>query len=165
MSAQQFGQKGEMNLITQLIKDESMSPDCLEFELTDSSLLQNIDSAAAIMHEMKAAGIHHAIDDFGTGYSSLKSIKQLPINKIKIDRSFITDIISNKDTAAIVSAIIAMAHSMKLTVVAEGVETEEQLDYLNDLGCDQIQGYLLSTPLPSEKAEKLLCETQVLSIA
>ncbi len=156
MSAQQFGQNGEMDSITQLIKDESISPDSIEFELTESSLLQNEEKAALIMHEMKASGIHHSIDDFGTGYSSLKFIKKLPINKIKIDRSFVTNITSNKDDAAIVTAMIAMAHSLKLKVVAEGVETEEQFNYLNSLGCDQIQGFLFSTPLPSEKIEELL---------
>jgi diguanylate cyclase (GGDEF)-like protein len=165
ISAQQFGHKDEMKSIARLIKEEAVSTDCFELELTENCILENEGIAAKIMNELRDAGLHHAIDDFGTGYSSLKFIKQLPFNKIKIDRSFIKNIAVNEDDAAIVNAMIAMAHSLKLKVVAEGVETKEQLNYLDKLGCDEIQGYLLSTPLPSQEIEKLLLEEIALGVA
>ncbi len=165
ISAQQFGQKDEMKSIARLIKEEAVSTDYIELELTEGCILENEDKAAKIMHELSDAGLHHAIDDFGTGYSSLKFIKQLPFSKIKIDRSFIKNIAVNEDDAAIVNAMIAMAHSLKLKVVAEGVETKEQLNYLDKLGCDEIQGYLFSTPLPSHEIEKLLLEEIALGVA
>ncbi len=165
ISAKQFGQEDDMKYISRLIEEETVSPACLELELTESCILENEDKAAKIMHELRDSGLHHAIDDFGTGYSSLKFIKQLPINKIKIDRSFIKDIVVNKDDAAIVNAMIVMAHSLKLKVVAEGVETQEQLNYLDSMGCDEIQGYLFSTPLPSQEIEKLLLEEITLGVA
>ncbi len=161
VSAQQFSQKDGMKSISRIIKEEEISPGCLELELTESCILENEDNATVTMHELRNLGIHHAIDDFGTGYSSLKFIKQLPINKIKIDRSFVKDITENKDDSAIVTAIIAMAHSLQLKVVAEGVETKEQLDYLNRLGCDEIQGYYFSTPLPVDELEELMSEEKV----
>lgn len=164
ISAQQFGQKDDMMSIARLIEEEAVSPDCLELELTESCILENEDNAARIMHELRDSGLHHAIDDFGTGYSSLKFIKQLPISKIKIDRSFIKDIVVNEDDAAIVNAIIAMAHSLQLNVVAEGVETKDQLNYLDRLGCDEMQGYLFSIPLPPHKLEKILLEEEALAI-
>ncbi len=165
ISAQQLGQKNEMNSIARLIEEEEVSPDCLELELTESCILENEDKAARIMHKLRDSGFHHAIDDFGTGYSSLKFIKQLPINKIKIDRSFIKDIVANKDDAAIVNAMIVMARSLKLKVVAEGVETQEQLNCLESMGCDETQGYLFSTPLPPQEIEKLLLEEITLGVA
>jgi EAL domain-containing protein (putative c-di-GMP-specific phosphodiesterase class I) len=154
-----------MKSIARLIKEEAVSTDCFELELTENCILENEGIAAKIMNELRDAGLHHAIDDFGTGYSSLKFIKQLPFNKIKIDRSFIKNIAVNEDDAAIVNAMIAMAHSLKLKVVAEGVETKEQLNYLDKLGCDEIQGYLFSTPLPSQEIEKLLLEEIALGVA
>ena len=163
ISAQQFSQKDGMKSIARIIQEEEISSGCLEIELTESCLLENEDNAATTMQELRDFGIHHAIDDFGTGYSSLKFLKQLPINKIKIDRSFVKDITQNNDDSAIVTAIIAMAHSLKLKVVAEGVETVEQLEYLNNLGCNEIQGYLFSTPLPVDKLEELLSEEKTLA--
>ncbi len=165
ISAQQFSHKDGMKSISRIIKEEKISPGCLELELTESGILENENDAAVTMLEQRDLGIHHAIDDFGSGYSSLRFIKQLPINKIKIDRSFVRDITENKYDSAIVTAIIGLAHSLQLKVVAEGVETEEQFDYLNGLGCDQIQGHLLSTPLPSEKIEELLHGAKDLSLA
>ncbi|MCP4252431.1 MAG: EAL domain-containing protein [Candidatus Scalindua sp.] len=163
ISAQQFSQKDGMDFITQIIKEEEISPGSLELELTESCLLENENNTAVTMQELKDFGIHHAIDDFGTGYSSLKFIKQLPINKIKIDRSFVKDITENKDDSAIVTAIISMAQSLQLKVVAEGVETEEQFNHLNSLGCDEIQGYFFSTPLPADEIEELMSEEKILA--
>ena len=162
ISAQQFSQNDGMKSISRIIQGEEISSGCLEIELTESCILENEDNAAETMQELRKFGIDHAIDDFGTGYSSLKFIKQLPINKIKIDRSFVKDITENKDDSAIVSAIIAMAHNLQLKVVAEGVETREQLEHLNNLGCNEIQGYFFSTPLPVEELEELLLDEKAL---
>ena len=151
-----------MKSISRIIQGEEISSGCLELELTESCILENEDKAKETMQELRKFGIDHAIDDFGTGYSSLKFIKQLPINKIKIDRSFVKDITENKDDSAIVSAIIAMAHNLQLKVVAEGVETREQLEHLNNLGCNEIQGYFFSTPLPVEELEELLLDEKAL---
>ncbi len=156
ISAQQFCQEGEMETILRVIKEESVSPDSIELELTESCILQNEGYVTETMQVLQDSGIHHSIDDFGMGYTSLRFLKKLPINKIKIDQSFIKDINTNKDDAAVVTAIIVMARSLKLRVVAEGVETMGQFDFVNRLGCDEIQGFLFSTPLTSEETGKLL---------
>ena len=118
--------------------------------------MMNKESAVTTLRKLQALGIRIAIDDFGTGYSSLNYLKNLPIDTLKIDRSFVSDAATNPVDAAIVQAIITLAHSLNLKVKAEGVETPEQLDFLRLLRCDEIQGYLLSRPLPVEALEKLL---------
>jgi EAL domain-containing protein (putative c-di-GMP-specific phosphodiesterase class I) len=118
--------------------------------------MDDVESAIATLHELAAIGVHVSIDDFGTGYSSLNYLKRFPIGTLKIDRSFVRDISTDKDDAAIVSAIVAMAHSMELRVVAEGVETGEQLSFLRELQCDDLQGYLFSAPLAEQEATELL---------
>ena len=128
----------------------------LELEITETQLMQDPDSAIASLKHMQSLGISFAIDDFGTGYSSLSYIKRLPINTLKVDRSFVRDITTDKNDAAIVSAIIAMAHRLGLMVVAEGVETREQLRFLEEEGCDSYQGYLFSKALPLDALEALL---------
>jgi diguanylate cyclase (GGDEF)-like protein/PAS domain S-box-containing protein len=128
----------------------------LELELTETSAMRDADNAIAVVQRLKEMGIGCAIDDFGTGYSSLSVLKRFPIQKLKIDRSFVMDVAADPNDAAIVDAIIAMAKALKLTVVAEGVERQEDLDFLRDLGCDQIQGYIFSRPLPAEAMRDLL---------
>jgi EAL domain-containing protein (putative c-di-GMP-specific phosphodiesterase class I) len=113
-----------------------------------------------ILHELKEKGINLSIDDFGTGYSSLSNLKRISIDKLKIDRSFINDISDNPDATTIIEAIIAMARSMNLQVIAEGVETLIQFDFLSKKGCDQIQGYLAGKPVPAVEMEQLLREDQ-----
>ena len=120
--------------------------------------MQNAKETARTLRELKDIGLTFSVDDFGTGYSSLSYLKQFPIDTLKIDRSFVLDITSDADDAAITSAIIAMGHSLNLRVIAEGVETEDQLDYLRQHGCDQVQGYLFSKPLPAEEATRYLRE-------
>ena len=135
----------------------------LELELTESSAMRDADNAIAVVQRLKDMGIGCAIDDFGTGYSSLSVLKRFPIQKLKIDRSFVMDVTTDPNDAAIVDAIIAMAKALKLKVVAEGVERQEHLDFLRGLGCDQIQGYIFSRPLPAAAMRDLLARGSRLS--
>ncbi|MFA6019686.1 MAG: EAL domain-containing protein [Rhodospirillales bacterium] len=143
--------------------DEALSatgidPALLEIELTESSAMQDIEQAIATIRMLNERGLSCAIDDFGTGYSSLSALKRFPIQKLKVDRSFVIDLDRDANDAAIVNAIIAMAHALKLKVVAEGVETESHLRFLRELGCDTLQGYLFSPPVAPEKVEGFLKE-------
>ncbi len=150
LASQQFQQSNFIEIINDAINSSGISPQNLILEITESTLMQNTDAVSAKMHEVTSMGVRLAIDDFGTGYSSLSYLKRFPIHAIKIDRSFVMEINTNPDDAAIVEAIISMAHSLKLDVVAEGVETEDQLEFLREQGCEIVQGYLFSRPLPAE---------------
>jgi EAL domain-containing protein (putative c-di-GMP-specific phosphodiesterase class I) len=156
-----FKQQKLVRLIPRVLDDTGMDPSFLEIELTESSLLQIGKSTKAALQYLKETGVRIAVDDFGTGYSSLYHLKNYPLDALKIDRSFIKDIPGNEDSEVIVSAIIAMAHSLKLEVVAVGVETEKQLEFLEERGCDMIQGYLFSPPLPSYDIIPLIQEEGV----
>ncbi|MEE2941229.1 MAG: EAL domain-containing protein [Planctomycetota bacterium] len=138
------------------LDDAGLDADGLELEVTESLLMNDPSETAAILGRLRSRGIHISIDDFGTGYSSLSYLKRFPINALKIDRSFVTDVTSNPDDAAIATAIILMGHSLKLSVVAEGVETENQLAFLKVLQCNEVQGYLFSPPVPADRAQALL---------
>jgi EAL domain-containing protein (putative c-di-GMP-specific phosphodiesterase class I) len=143
--------------VTQALGDHQVPADLLELALTESSMMANTQSTIEILANLRTLGVGLSIDDFGTGYSSLAYLRRFPVDKLKIDIAFIRGITTNTDDAAIVLAIIRMAHTLKLAVVAEGVETLEQLEYLRGHRCDQIQGYYLSRPLPVEEIEKMLC--------
>jgi EAL domain-containing protein (putative c-di-GMP-specific phosphodiesterase class I) len=134
-------------MVTDALESSKLPPELLELELTESLLISNEQQAQQKLQHLKQMGIYLAIDDFGTGYSSLAYLKHFPLDRLKVDRSFINDILCDPDDAAITEAIIAMAHSLKLKVIAEGVETREQLLFLEDRGCDEIQGYYISRPL------------------
>jgi diguanylate cyclase (GGDEF)-like protein/PAS domain S-box-containing protein len=151
VSALQFRRFGLSSVVERALMESGLSPNLLELELTESLLLSNADVILSVLNELKAMGVRLAIDDFGTGYSSLSYLRELPVGKLKIDRSFITDVTSNTDDAAITTAIINMAKSMNLEVIAEGVETEEQMSFLKARGCDLVQGYLISLPLTAEQ--------------
>jgi EAL domain-containing protein (putative c-di-GMP-specific phosphodiesterase class I) len=125
-------------------------------------MIQDVQTTITTLHQLHALGIQITIDDFGTGYSSLSYLKRLPISKIKIDRSFVRDICIDPDDAAIANAVISLGHSMKMRVIAEGVETAEQLDHLRAQGCDEIQGYFFSRPLPAADFAKLIREKKEL---
>lgn len=118
-------------------------------EVTETAMMQEIKKSAIILEELRHLGLKIAVDDFGTGYSSLAYLKRLPINTIKIDRSFVRDVTIDTDDAAITRTIIAMGHNLGLRVVAEGVETNEQMRFLQECGCDEVQGFLIATPLPA----------------
>jgi EAL domain-containing protein (putative c-di-GMP-specific phosphodiesterase class I) len=122
----------------------------LEIEVTESLFIYDSEAALTTLERIKALGVQVAIDDFGTGYSSLSTLRSFPFDRIKIDRSFITDMVTNKDAAAIVNAIMALSRAMERPVVAEGVETKAQLELLQLQGCNEIQGYLIGKPLPIE---------------
>ena len=140
------------------LEKSGLDPRYLEIELTESSAMRDAESAIGVVQQLKDMGIACAIDDFGTGYSSLSVLKRFPISKLKIDRSFVMDVITDPNDAAIVDAIVAMAKALKMKVVAEGVEHNQHLEFLRALGCDQMQGYLFSRPLPAEEMGQMLVE-------
>jgi diguanylate cyclase (GGDEF)-like protein/PAS domain S-box-containing protein len=162
LSARQFGAPDLIAGIEQVLLDTGLAPDCLEIELTESLFMSDVTPAVELLHRMKSLGVKLSIDDFGTGYSSLSYLSRFPIDTLKIDRSFVADITHDANDAAIVTSIIALAHNLKLAVIAEGVETAEQLDYLRRHGCDEIQGYYFSRPLPADEFEQLIRERRAL---
>jgi diguanylate cyclase (GGDEF)-like protein/PAS domain S-box-containing protein len=156
VSAVQFRQEGFCELVKRVLHETRLTPQYLELELTESLLLANADVVFSVLQELKAMGLTLAIDDFGTGYSSLSYLKQFPVSKLKIDRSFVRDVAMNPDDVAITTAIISMAKSLNLKVIAEGVENEPQMSFLREHLCDEIQGYYFSKPLTVDKvADKL----------
>jgi diguanylate cyclase (GGDEF)-like protein/PAS domain S-box-containing protein len=154
LSARQFQQQDLVLLVSKALEDSSLQPGQLELEITESLGMKNPELTLKTLNELKAMGIRISIDDFGTGYSSLSYLKKFPIDTIKIDRSFVSDIHHDSNDAAIVLAIIALAHSLGLKVIAEGVELKEQADYLKHHGCEKVQGFLYSQPLPAHEFEK-----------
>lgn len=156
LSARQFGAKDLINSIIAVLEETGLAADSLDIELTESALMADVDGAVASMRALKAIGIHLSLDDFGTGYSSLSYLKRFPIDVLKIDQSFVRDIMSDPDDAAIVASIISLAHNLKLRVIAEGVETAAQSAYLRRHGCDDMQGYYFSKPVPAAAFEQML---------
>ncbi|MES2898775.1 MAG: EAL domain-containing protein [Pseudomonadota bacterium] len=163
VSGVQFFVGGLQEVVLDAIELHQIAPELLELELTESSLMSNAEETITALRNLKALGIQISIDDFGTGYSSLAYLKRFPIDKLKIDIAFVREVTSNPDDAAIVLAIINMAHSLKLQVVAEGVERDAQLAYLRRHGCDEMQGYYFSKPLPELEFEQLLAEGKALA--
>ncbi len=156
LSAKQLQQKSLIDTILSILKETGVDSRYIGIEITESMLVHNIEEVAEALLSLSNMGLEISIDDFGTGYSSLSYLKRFPINKLKIDKSFVDNISTNSDDAAIVKAIIAMAHGLSMKVVTEGVETIEQLEFLRLHGCDQYQGYIYSKPLPaSEISAKL----------
>jgi diguanylate cyclase (GGDEF)-like protein len=149
LSARQFRQKNLIGMIEQVLGESRLAPPLLELELTEGMLMHNVEEATRILARLDEIGVRLAIDDFGTGYSSLSYLKRFPIHTLKIDRSFVRDISTDPDDAAIVTAIVAMARSLNLRVTAEGVETEEQAAFLRSLTCDQAQGFHFGRPMPA----------------
>jgi diguanylate cyclase (GGDEF)-like protein/PAS domain S-box-containing protein len=156
LSAIQFRQKNLVDIVLSALQDSALPPEYLELELTEGIVMQDVDNTIDCLHNLKQLGIKLSIDDFGTGYSSLSYLKRFPINKLKIDKSFIHDIANDADDEKIVRAVIGLAQAMNLTVIAEGVETQEQLSFLRSHQCDEMQGYLCSKPLPADEMAKFL---------
>jgi len=156
VSAKQFHQADFVAQVQQVLLESGAKPSLLKLELTESTVLENVQDTIAKMRELKMLGVSFSMDDFGTGYSSLQYLKRLPLDQIKIDRSFVNDIASDPNDAAIVQAIIVMSKALGLNVIAEGVETVAQRDFLDKRGCHAFQGYLFSKPVPVEEFEALL---------
>jgi diguanylate cyclase (GGDEF)-like protein len=160
LCARQFQEKDLVSSVVEILSQSRLDPKFLELEITESSIMTDADFAVKVLTELKALGIRVSVDDFGTGFSSLGYLKRLPVDILKIDQSFVRDVSTDPDAAALVMTIISLAHNLRLKVIAEGVETEEQLRFLRLLRCDEIQGYLFSKPLPAEEFRALLIKAQ-----
>lgn len=145
------------------MREHELPADLLELELTETMLMTDVKTASITLNRLKALGIALALDDFGTGYSSLAQLKRFPLDMIKIDRSFVSNITIDQNDDTIVQAIIKMAHNLGMTALAEGVETTEQEDALRTHGCDMVQGYLISKPLPATELEAWLSARHVVT--
>jgi diguanylate cyclase (GGDEF)-like protein/PAS domain S-box-containing protein len=156
LSARVFQQRDIAKLVMQVLAETGLEPQYLELELTESTIMRNAEEAVSMLNELHALGIGLAIDDFGTGYSSLSYLKRFPVDRLKIDRSFVSDIGVSGDDETITSAIIALAHSLKLQVIAEGVETSAQLEFLKERACDEMQGFYFAKPLSTDAISELL---------
>jgi EAL domain-containing protein (putative c-di-GMP-specific phosphodiesterase class I) len=156
VSAVEFRHKGFVESVRNILSETGLDARYLELELTEGVLMEDAESATAVLQELKGMGVHLAVDDFGTGYSSLSYLRQFPIDVLKIDQSFVQQITADPDDSSIVSALISMARSLKHMVVAEGIETEEQRAYLQTQSCAQGQGYLFSRPLAAAQFAHLL---------
>ena len=156
VSSHQFRQAGWSETVAEVLREVGLSPAQLELEMTETAIMQHDDATMAALSELSDMGVGLALDDFGTGYSSLSYLRRFPIDRVKIDRSFVGDITSDPEDAALTAAILAMAQSLQLLVVAEGVETIEQADFLCERGCDELQGYLISRPVPASDFVRFL---------
>jgi len=164
LSARQFSENNLITTVADVLNETRHPAQLLELEITESLLMDNVDEAADVLHVFSKQGIRISMDDFGTGYSSLRYLKKFPINTLKVDRTFVKDILKDVDNASIVSATIKMAHSLNIDIVAEGVETEEQLKFLCQHRCDKIQGYLFSKPLRFTELKSILHENKVMPL-
>ena len=158
VSGLQFGQKYFVQDVLTALEDANLDPQYLDLEITETTIMIDPERAVSSLNKLKEAGIHISLDDFGTGYSSLSYLQRLPLDAIKIDISFIRNVLTNPNDAAIVKAIIAMASNLRLKVIAEGVEDEHQLEFLREHKCDIIQGYLFSPPVSAEEFFDLLTQ-------
>ena len=138
------------------LRDTRLAPELLELEVTESLIMRDLSRSVAKMRELEAMGVSLSIDDFGTGYSSLSSLKTFPISRLKIDKSFVSELADNPDDQAIAMAVISLGHKLNLRVIAEGVETEQQRAFLREHDCDEMQGYLFSKPVPAEAIVDML---------
>ncbi|MGR3295387.1 MAG: putative bifunctional diguanylate cyclase/phosphodiesterase, partial [Candidatus Bathyanammoxibius sp.] len=156
LSAHMFQKQGLVEVVDKVLKETGLDPNFLELEITETVLMKDIDAGARTLMELKDMGVHVAIDDFGTGYSSLSYLTRLPVDRLKIDQSFVRDLTIHPDDDAVVKATVALAHSLRLKAIAEGVETQAQLDFLRSADCDEIQGNLFHKPVTPDELEGLL---------
>ena len=155
VSAQQFAHGDVVRLVREVLEETGLDPTYLELELTESAMMRDAPKLVEMLDDLKSLGVHISIDDFGTGYSSLSYLKRFPVDRLKIDRSFMVDVATSSDDAAIVRSIIALGHALGLRVVAEGVETDAQMKFLESSACDEVQGFLLGQPVPADEAARL----------
>jgi EAL domain-containing protein (putative c-di-GMP-specific phosphodiesterase class I) len=164
LSARQFLAPDLAQNMKHILEEHEIGAELLEVEITESSVMMNAEDAIRTLEYLESLGVHIAIDDFGTGYSSLSYLKRFPLWALKIDRSFVRDITNDPDDAAITQAVISMAHSLGLKVVAEGVETEAQLAFLARCGCDEVQGFLFSRPIPAADCAALVADQGAIGV-
>ena len=158
LSARNLADTHLFDVIEDRVNEEEICPKCLEVEITESALINNPQRAIDNLNRLEKLGVSIAIDDFGTGYSSLSLLKELPLDTLKIDRSFVNDMLSNPMDHAIVSSTLSLAHNFSATVIAEGVEDQATLDALRDLNCDEAQGYFIARPMPIAAFEQWVAE-------
>jgi diguanylate cyclase len=156
LAAHQFRAANLTEKVRGTLQQSGLEARFLEFELTETAVMQDAEQSALILQQLSELGVRLSLDDFGTGYSSLSYLQRFPLNKVKIDRSFVREIDRSESNAEIVRAIVSLAHSLRLSVIAEGVETIEQLDFLEKIGCDQYQGYYRSSAVPAEALEAMV---------
>jgi EAL domain-containing protein (putative c-di-GMP-specific phosphodiesterase class I) len=152
----QFIQRDLSMKVAKALRNSGLHPRYLELEITESIIMRNVNETISTLNDFKGMGIRVSVDDFGTGYSSLNYLKRFPLDSLKVDRTFVKDIPDNEDDVTITSAIITLAQSLGLGVIAEGVETESQLEFLERSGCEMAQGYYFSRPLPAEQLMPML---------
>jgi diguanylate cyclase (GGDEF)-like protein/PAS domain S-box-containing protein len=165
LSPRQFWYPGLIETVSKVLSESGLEPRYLELEITEGLVMRDVESALIMLDELKKLGVQLAMDDFGTGYSSLSHLKRFPFDKLKMDISFVREVTSDPGSAAIAKTIIAMAHNLNLRVIAEGIETKAQLSYLRDHGCDEMQGFYFSRPIPAAEIEQLLREEQGLNFS
>ena len=156
VSARQFDDPRLVERVAAALEGSGLDPRWLELEVTESMIMRDTAQSVAKMRQLEAMGITLAIDDFGTGYSSLAALKSFPISRLKIDQSFVRDLVANPDDQAITCAIISLSHQLDMRVIAEGVETEQQRSFLKQHGCDEMQGYLFSRPVPPQEIAAMM---------
>lgn len=164
LSGRQFEQPNLVKLVSQIMQESDLHSSYLELEVTESFLMADIHHSTKILKQLRELGVWLALDDFGTGYSSLNYLKRFPVNMLKIDRSFVQDVASNPDSAAVTDAIIALANSLQLKITAEGIETQEQLNYLQKRGCQEGQGYYFGVPVPADKITEALQQREAIAV-
>jgi EAL domain-containing protein (putative c-di-GMP-specific phosphodiesterase class I) len=158
VSARQFGEKNWVDRVTGVLRKIDLAPEYLELELTESLIMQDSDRAVRTMKELQLLGVGLSIDDFGTGYSSLNALKRFPVSRLKIDKSFVENILEDQNDRAVAKAVISLGHQLNLRVIAEGVETERQVAFLRANDCDEIQGFIVSQPLPAAELTEFLSD-------
>jgi EAL domain-containing protein (putative c-di-GMP-specific phosphodiesterase class I) len=163
LSAQQFRQDNLVDVVKAALAQSQLEAHFLELELTETAVMHDPEKSATTLRKLSELGVCIAVDDFGTGYSSLSYLRRFPLNKLKIDRAFISEIARCDDDAQIVRAIVSLAHSLRLAVIAEGVETADQLEFLREVGCDQYQGYYCSVPVTAKRFEVIMQREQLLA--
>jgi EAL domain-containing protein (putative c-di-GMP-specific phosphodiesterase class I) len=159
VSARQFRERNLVARVAGVLKGSGLDAKHLELEVTESLIMQDVDLAVSTMEELRRLGVQLSIDDFGTGYSSLSALKSFPVSRLKIDKSFIDGLLADENDRAVANAIISLGRTLNLRVIAEGVETEAQADFLRSVNCDEMQGYLFSKPRPASEIEDLLRAT------
>jgi EAL domain-containing protein (putative c-di-GMP-specific phosphodiesterase class I) len=156
LSGYQLAQPALAEAVARTLRETGLSAGHLELEITESTIMRNDEMTIGALNALRDMGVGIALDDFGTGYSALSYLRRFPIDRLKIDRSFVREIVTNPDDAALTSAVIALAHSLRLHVIAEGVETKEQAEFLRQHGCDELQGFLFSRAVPAAEFERFL---------